>query len=120
MATRVIPRPRWGQLYGALLLTMAAAVAGELIPVRDGTRTALRCGLAVAGFIAMALWVRRHRAALDLEDWCACAGATMVVRVIPSRPPTPERTMATRGSVRKAAATPRPPHTKARGATLRM
>ena len=120
MTTRVIPRPRWGLLYSALLLTLAAAAAVELIPVRDGARTALRCGLAVAGFIAMALWVRRNRAALDLEDWCACAGATMVVRVIPSRPPEPEGAMATRASVRRAAATPRPRHAEGRGATLRM
>lgn len=119
-ATRAIPRPRWGQLYGLVFLTMATAGALELIPVRDGVRTAFRCGLTVAGFIVMALWARRNRAALDLEDWCACAGATMVVRVIPSRPPVPEGAMATRAIVRRAAATPHLPHTEARGATLRM
>jgi hypothetical protein len=36
-------------------------------------------------FVAIALWVRGHRAALDQQAWCECAADTLTVRVIPSR-----------------------------------
>jgi len=36
-----------------------------------------------------AWWTRRNRVALDALSWCECAGATVAIRVIPSRRPTP-------------------------------
>jgi hypothetical protein len=37
--------------------------------------------------VAIALWVRGNRAALDQQDWCECAADTLTVRVIASRRP---------------------------------
>jgi hypothetical protein len=48
-------------------------------------RAALETAVAAAAFAAMALWVRWNRAALDRQDWCACAGAKTTIRVITSR-----------------------------------
>jgi len=52
---------------------------------------ALRGGIALAAFVAMALWIRGNRAAFDYADWCECAAEKITVRVIPSRRPEPER-----------------------------
>ena len=41
-------------------------------------------GIALAG---MALWLRANRVAVDLQEWCDCAGTTVAVRVIESRRP---------------------------------
>jgi hypothetical protein len=42
----------------------------------------------VAGtFVVMAFWLRRQHAALDLHQWCRCAGQRTTVRVIASVTP---------------------------------
>src|SRR5207245_6900455 len=48
-------------------------------------------GIALAAFVAMALWIRGNRAAFDYADWCECAAEKITVRVIPSQRPEPER-----------------------------
>jgi len=84
------PRPRWGQLYGLAGLSLAALATVEVLP-SPGPLTALRCGFALAGLLAMAAWARSNRVALDQQNWCECAADTITVRVIPSRRPEPER-----------------------------
>jgi hypothetical protein len=94
-------RPAWGGLYaraglmlGALLLVQGLVAAGSEL-------TTLQSGLTLVGFIAMAQWTRRNRAALDHLDWCGCAGSQVTVRVIRSRhaDPPPTRDADSRPSV---------------------
>ena len=71
---------------------------GNLIGVTEhdcGGRSARTRALGTLG--GMALWVHSNRAAVDLQDWCDCAGRTMTIRVIeshrpagPTDPPVPE------------------------------
>ena len=85
------PRPRWGRLYGLAGLTLTALAAIEVLPSSGPPLTALRCGLALGGLAAMAVWARSNRVPLEQQDWCECAAETITVRVIPSRRPEPER-----------------------------
>jgi hypothetical protein len=82
-----IARPSWLRLYGVALLMLAALVAVDVISAAGGLRTALEVTVALGGFGAMAGWARRNRAALDLQDWCECASAKTILRVIPSHRP---------------------------------
>lgn len=82
-------RPQWSLLYWLALVTPGLLGGAELVPLLGVWRTAVRSGLALGGFAAMAWWVWRNRVALDQEDWCACAGQRTTVRVIPSRRPAP-------------------------------
>ena len=79
---RLLPRPRWATLYGIAILGTSSAVAVEAFSPAGAARIALRCGVAIGGFVGMALWIRLNRVALDAEERCACAGETMTVRVI--------------------------------------
>jgi len=83
------PRPLWSLLYGFAVLTVGALAAGEIVPLPGTWHAVFRGGLALGGFAAMAWWVRSNRAALDQQDWCACAGTKITVRVIPARHATP-------------------------------
>jgi hypothetical protein len=85
----VVSRPRWGALYGATLPQLTALGVVEFTSPPNPLRTVLRFVLAVGAFAGMAAWVRANRAALDLQNWCECAGQTMTVRVIESRRPAP-------------------------------
>jgi hypothetical protein len=79
-----IPRPRWGLLYGVVvlglgMLTLTDMAAPEVVrPGLDGV-------LAVAAVMAIARWVRANRAALEQQEWCECAAERMTVRVVPCR-----------------------------------
>ena len=84
--SRAIPRPRWGLLYGLVTLMLAALAAVEFAMSPGSAQTALRCGLALSGFGAMARWVRLNRMALDQQDWCECAAEKISVRVIALHP----------------------------------
>jgi hypothetical protein len=64
-------------MLGVLLAAQALVSAGP-------ERTALQCGLVLAGFGAMIQWARGNRAALDHLDWCQCASAQTTIRVIQS------------------------------------
>lgn len=85
------PPPLWRLLYGLALLTVGALAAAEIVPLPGAWHTALRGGLGLGGFGAIAWWVRSNRAALGQQDWCACAAEQVSVRVIPSRRPAPAR-----------------------------
>src|SRR5262245_59254807 len=78
-------RPRWGVLYGAAFTPLAALALVEITAPPQPLRTLLRGVLALATFVGMAIWVRASRRALDMLDWCACAGGTVTMRVIESR-----------------------------------
>jgi hypothetical protein len=84
-----IVRPRWALLYGAAFSPLAALAVVEMATPPNAVRMVLRFVLALGAFAGMAVWVRVSRAALDMLDWCACAGATVSVRVIESQPPSP-------------------------------
>jgi hypothetical protein len=57
----------------------------EVTTPPNAVRTILRFVFAIGAFAGMAIWVRASRAALDMLDWCECAGATVSVRVIESQ-----------------------------------
>ena len=80
-----IVRPRWALLYGAAFSPLAALAVVEIAAPPNVVRTVLRLVLALGAFAGMAVWVRVSRTALDMLDWCACAGATVAVRVVESR-----------------------------------
>jgi hypothetical protein len=84
-----IRRPSWSALYALTLVHAAALVAVELLRVPDGPRVTLRCALAVGVVLSLAIWIRRNASALDLVDWCACAGEHVTVRVVESARPAP-------------------------------
>jgi len=95
--TPAATRPRWGALYGATLPPLATLAIVEIASPPNVVRTILRFALALGALGGMALWVHANRAAVDLQDWCDCAGRTMTIRVIESRgpagptdPPVPE------------------------------
>lgn len=88
---RATPRPRWGLLYGLVALMLGVLAAAESLASPGVLQTSVGGALALAGFAAVGVWVRSNRGALEQQSWCACAGATVTVRVIPSRRPEPER-----------------------------
>jgi len=88
---RVIERPAWGWLYGAVLPPLAGLAIVEATSPPNVLRTVLRSVLAMTVLIGMALWVRANRAAFDLQDWCECAASTVTVRVVESRRPEAAR-----------------------------
>lgn len=87
-----VTRPRWRVLYGVVCPSLAMLGIVEMASPPAPVRTVLRLALVLGGFAAMAVWVRANHAALDLQDWCACAASTITVRVIESpRPSAPSR-----------------------------
>ena len=91
-STTTIPRPRWTALYGIAAFGLAALAVTE-IAAAAVVRPALESVVGGAAFVAIALWLRGNRAALDQQDWCECAAETLTVRVIPSRRPEPVKSM---------------------------
>ena len=83
--------PRWGLLYARTLSQLAALGAVEAVHSPHVLRMTLRCVLALGVFATMSVWVRANRPALDLQNWCDCAGARMTIRVIESDPRTTAR-----------------------------
>ena len=71
---------------------MAALAVTEIVAAAV-VRPALESVVGAAAFVAIAVWLRRNRAALDQQEWCECAAETLTVRVIPSRRPDPIRSM---------------------------
>jgi hypothetical protein len=80
-----LPRPGWTRLYTVGLVGMVALAVVDR-SIQRPARTALEGLVGAAVIVALALWVRANRAALDQRDWCACAADTVTVRVIASRP----------------------------------
>ena len=85
---RAIARPRWALLYGAAFSPLAALAVVEVTTPPNVVRTVLRLVFAIGAFAGMAVWVRVSRTALDMLDWCPCAGATVSMRVIESPRPS--------------------------------
>jgi putative Ca2+/H+ antiporter (TMEM165/GDT1 family) len=85
-----IARPRWIALYGIATLGLAALAVTE-IAASAIVRPAFESVVGGVAFLAIAVWLRRNRAALDQQAWCECAAETLMVRVIPSRRPEPIR-----------------------------
>src|SRR5262245_63088241 len=83
----VLVRPRWSVLYGVALSPLAALAVVEVTAPPNAIRLLLRGVCALIAFAGMAAWVRANRTALDMLNWCACAGETVTVRVIESRRP---------------------------------
>ena len=81
--------PRWGLLYAGTLPQLAALGAVEAAHSPHLLRITLRCLIAVSVFATMSVWLRTNRSALDLQDWCGCAGERMTIRVIDSEAPMP-------------------------------
>src|SRR5436853_3821419 len=75
-------RPSWGGLYVRAALMLGALLLAQGLVAAGSELTALRCGLTLVGFIAMAQWTRRNHAALDNLDWCDGAVSRVTVRVI--------------------------------------
>jgi hypothetical protein len=88
-AGHALVRPRWSRLYGAASWPMIALALVEVGRPPEPLRTVLRYALVLVAVGGMALWVRSNRAAFDLQQWCTCAGETITVRVIESRPLAP-------------------------------
>src|SRR5262245_8979899 len=84
-----VAAPRWGLLYAGTVPQLAALGVLEAAHSPHLLRIALRCLIAVGLFATMSLWLRTNRPALDLQDWCDCAGAQVTVRVIESHRPEP-------------------------------
>jgi hypothetical protein len=87
LAEHEVTRPRWRVLYGAVGLALGMLGIVE-VAAPAPARTLLRLALVLSAVGAMAVWVRANRAALDLQDWCACAASTITVRVIESQRPS--------------------------------
>lgn len=84
-----VAAPRWGLLYAGTLPQLAALGVVEAAHSPHLLRMTLRCLIALSVFAAMSVWLRTNRPALDLQNWCDCAGAQMTVRVIASHSPKP-------------------------------
>jgi len=89
-ATTPIERPRWTLLYGIAAFGLAALAATEIAAAAP-FRPALETAVGAAAVVAVALWVRGNRVALEQQGWCECAADTLTARVIPSRRPEPSR-----------------------------
>ncbi len=78
--------PHWGRLYAVAALAGLGLVVVHVVPLASGLAFVLRAGLLVAGFGAMAWWLRANRVALDQVEWCTCASRTVAARVVRSTP----------------------------------
>jgi hypothetical protein len=83
-ARAAIPRPRWGRLYGVVLLGVAGLTVAD-VAAPAVARPSLETVVVLVTFVAAALWVRGNRAALDQQAWCDCAADTVTVRVVGRR-----------------------------------
>jgi hypothetical protein len=84
-----VAAPRWGFLYMGRCRSWPLSASSKPHIRLTWLRITLRCLIAVSVFATMSVWLRTNRSALDLQDWCDCAGAQMTVRVIASHPPKP-------------------------------
>ena len=80
---RALPVPRWGVLYGWLLVSFFAAAVVR-VAAAASWRGVVSWGIGVATVTGVARWIRWNRVALDQSEWCACASASVRIRTIPS------------------------------------
>lgn len=76
------PRPRWGALAAGLLAALLALGGVERLGPAGPPGTALELALVALAFVGARRWLRANAVALDLASWCACAPATLHVRVV--------------------------------------
>jgi hypothetical protein len=82
-------RPRWGVLYLTLAGATTAALATDLAGLARPWPATAHAAFAALAVATLWLWIRHEAVRLDQTDWCACAPATVTMRVIPSRPGPP-------------------------------
>jgi hypothetical protein len=75
------PKPCWGALYTIAATSVGLVAATQSITVLVW-RAAVSVVLLLAATAASLAWVRGNRVALDQREWCACAGASVSVRVV--------------------------------------
>src|SRR2546430_17630192 len=85
------PRVRWSRLYGILAVMAGALTSIEAFGPAGSATMALRGGIALAAFGAMALWKRGNRGAFEYGDWWGGGAGKITGGGIPSQPPEPER-----------------------------
>jgi hypothetical protein len=68
---------------------LAALGAVEAVHSPNPVRLTLRFLLALGVFATMSVWLRINRPALDLQNWCDCAGERMTIRIVESARPRP-------------------------------
>lgn len=76
------PRPTWGRLYGMLAVAGTIVAVLEASPLAAAMTQALEGAIAALVVVALVGWLRANRAALDQEEWCACAASTLTVREV--------------------------------------
>ncbi len=85
------PRPGWNLLFAILPLAAAALFLIQVTVAAGPLRVVANAAIVLAGFGAMALWVRGNRVALAQLGRCACASEMLTIRVVTSRPEPPSR-----------------------------
>lgn len=89
------PRPAWGALYGVVVATLVLGFILSVTARTERVEGVVEFGTAGAVFAAMAVWVRRNRAALDYfrEDGRSTEDAetprVLVARIVRSWRPQP-------------------------------
>jgi len=91
-------RPRWRGLYARLGAGAAAGATLAFLPLTPLLRTALGCAVAIAAALSALAWIRANAAAIELEAWCDCAPATVIVRRVASARPRRRRRARRRGA----------------------
>ena len=79
--SRTAPTPRWGALYGLLVLAFAAAVIVRLV-APPWCRGPVSWGIGLATVSGVVRWIGWNRVAFDQSEWCACASASVRMRTI--------------------------------------
>ena len=80
---RASPTPRWGVLYGWLLVSFFSAAVVR-VAAAASWRGVASWGIGVAAVTGVAQWIRWNQVALDQSEWCACASASVRIRTIPA------------------------------------
>ena len=80
---RASPTPRWGAIYGWLLVSFVFAAVVR-VAASASWRGVASWGIGVVAVTGVARWIRWNRVALDQSEWCACASASVRIRTIPA------------------------------------
>src|SRR5947208_16775004 len=83
------PRVRLSRLYGILAVMAGALTSIQALGPTGSATMALRGGIALAAFLAMALWIRGNRAAFGSAARCEWAAEQSTVRASPCPRPAP-------------------------------
>ena len=78
-------RPKWLLLYASGLLLVGLLALVEIFVPAGGLRGVLQVAVVMTGFGLMALWVRRNRVAMELEESRQRRGTVWYGRPLPAR-----------------------------------